>query len=347
MILADLRNLKDNDGALDTTARDAAETLELIKNVAASLRKSKRCVVVTGAGISVAAGIPDFRSKDGLFSQIKERYPSTVVTGQDLFDARLFKDPASIPIFYSFMGELKDLVAKATPTRSHHFLKMLDQRSQLLRCYTQNIDCLESSLHLSSDLTLDKRARIVQLHGDLKNVVCTMCARLFAFSEAWNDKYFKFGTAPPCPRCSDADQVRTALGKRNLPVGTLRPNVVLYNEHHPKGDQIADAASFDMKRKPDFLIVMGTSLKVFGIKRLVKDLARCIRDSYSTTPMNPLSSESDPANHPSKRSAVFGDNKRPRIILINQTELAAHSEWDDVFDVHIRADSDDAVKLIE
>src|SRR5271155_6019821 len=53
-----------------------------------SLRKARRVMVVTGAGISVAGGIPDFRSQGGLFDQIKSKFHGTIRRGQELFDAR-------------------------------------------------------------------------------------------------------------------------------------------------------------------------------------------------------------------------------------------------------------------
>ena len=154
--------------------------------------------------------------------------------GRDLFDASLFKDPASTALFYTFMGELKDIVSKASLTPTHHFLANLNNRNQLLRCYTQNIDCLEARLNLPCDLNDKRGARIVQLHGDLDHVICTFCKALFEFNNTWSE-IFKKGKCPPCPACVDLDNIRTASGKRPLSIGTLRPNIVLYNEFHHKG----------------------------------------------------------------------------------------------------------------
>jgi NAD-dependent histone deacetylase SIR2 len=58
----------------------------------------------------------------------------------------------------------------------------------------------------------------------------------------------------------------------------MRPNIVLYNEAHPTGDIVAEYANHDMKRKPDLLLVCGTSLKVDGIKGLVKSFAGQVRE---------------------------------------------------------------------
>jgi NAD-dependent histone deacetylase SIR2 len=46
---------------------------------------------------------------------------------------------------------------------------------------------------------------------------------------------FRKGEAPACPNCNDIAETRQALGKRALSIGTLRPDVVLYNENHSGG----------------------------------------------------------------------------------------------------------------
>src|SRR5262249_55665634 len=100
-------------------------------------------VVIAGAGISVSSGIPDFRSPDGLFAQLKRRYPKSLVSGRDLFDAQLFRDPARTSLFYSFIGHFKSICTEATITPTHTFLKRLHDDGNLFRVYTQNTAPLE------------------------------------------------------------------------------------------------------------------------------------------------------------------------------------------------------------
>ncbi|KAI8593362.1 DHS-like NAD/FAD-binding domain-containing protein [Geranomyces variabilis] len=283
---------------------------EPLAAVAGALHKSRRCVVVTGAGISVSGGIPDFRSADGLYNLVKARYPAAVVKGKDLFDAALFRDPTSTALFYTFMAELKTVVSKAEITPTHRFLKQLDVDHKLLRCYTQNIDGLELRLEMSANLNDKQSARIVQLHGDLDNVVCTMCNSQYPF-DATKSEVFRAGSPPPCPECETMQSVRMVVGKRLLAVGTLRPNIVLYNEHHSKGEQIANLAAYDIKKHPDLLVIMGTSLNVVGIKRLVKDLAKSVHE----------------------RNGI--------VVFINSTEVGR--EWDNIIDYHIQGATDDVV----
>ncbi|KAI8816006.1 DHS-like NAD/FAD-binding domain-containing protein, partial [Fimicolochytrium jonesii] len=298
-----------------TFGEDVAEHLSKVVN---ALHRSKRCVVVTGAGISVSGGIPDFRSANGLYNLVKDRYPSAVLKGKDLFDASLFRDPITTSVFYTFMAELKQVVSKACPTRTHEFVKSLDKDNKLLRCYTQNIDCLEERLEMCCDMTKKQDLRIVQLHGDLNNVICNMCRTLYPFDDVKRDS-FREGTPPSCENCENLQVVRELAGKRAVAVGTLRPNVVLYNEHHTQGDQIAEVAAFDVKKRPDMLIVMGTSLKVVGIKRLVKELGKSVHSAA----------------------------KPGTVLFINNADVGSHSEWDSVFDYHILGKTDDVVERLE
>lgn len=190
----------------------------------------------------------DFRSADGLYNLVKQKYPHAVVKGKDLFDANLFKDQVSTSVFYTFIAELKDLVNRASITRAHEFIKSLEDRGKLLRCYTQNIDGLEPRLGMNAQLehaeppargrapkqTERQDVRVVQLHGDLDSVICTLCRAKFDFQEEHRE-VFQGGEPPACPTCLDTEATRLAAGKRKLGIGTLRPNIVLYNEHHDKG----------------------------------------------------------------------------------------------------------------
>jgi len=286
------------------------------QNIAKAIRKSRKCIIVTGAGISVSGGIPDFRSSDGLYNLVKNKFPQAVVKGKDLFDATLFRDPVTTKVFYTFMGELKEILNKAKITPTHRFVKELDNQGKLLRCYTQNIDSLERRLKLSTDITDKKNAKIVQLHGDMDRVVCTLCQETFEFTNE-HKNIFKEGNSVPCPSCQSKSSIREMTGKRAIAVGSLRPNIVLYNEHHVNGDLINDFASYDISKKPDLLIVIGTSLKVYGIKNLVKRLAN-----------------------------VVHSRKNGKVIFINKTELCCKS-WDEIFDYEIISTSDEAISLLK
>lgn len=114
------------------------------------------------------------------------------------------------------------------------------------------------------------------LHGSLNHVLCTVCKSRSPFSEK-HQETFKSGDPPVCPCCEIKNQDRVKNNRRQLPVGTLRPSIVLYNEHHSQGDLIASVMLADLRKRPDILIIMGTSLKVSGIRQLVRDMAREVR----------------------------------------------------------------------
>ena len=165
---------------------------------------------------------------------MKNKFPQAVVKGKDLFDASLFRDPITTKVFYTFMGELKEILNKAKITPTHYFVKDLDNQGKLLRCYTQNIDSLERRLQLSTDINDKKNVKIVQLHGDMDRVVCTLCQKTFEFTND-HKAVFKEGNSIPCPSCQSKSNIREMTGKRAISVGSLRPNIVLYNEHHVNG----------------------------------------------------------------------------------------------------------------
>ncbi|KAF9268323.1 DHS-like NAD/FAD-binding domain-containing protein [Marasmius fiardii PR-910] len=306
-----------------------------------SVAKCKKIVVVTGAGISCSSGIPDFRSSDGLYALVKQQHPDVVMKGRDLFDASLFREPASTALFYTFISNLKRAIDRASPTPTHKFLKTLDTKKKLLRSYTQNIDGLEERAGLtpSSNMPREKgkivlkQQRNVQLHGDIHRVRCQSCSAEFSCTED-HLVVFEQGESPPCPECLQRSKSRVARSARAIRVGCLRPTIVLYDEVHPLGDDIGTVQSFDLGRKPDMLIIMGTSLKVHGLKKLVKEFSKTVH--AHSTPSPGTASTSKP-----KAKSWTG-----KVIFVNKT--APGSEWSGIIDYHIAGETDVWVeKVIE
>ncbi|KIM33876.1 hypothetical protein M408DRAFT_325449 [Serendipita vermifera MAFF 305830] len=327
-----ITTLNIEEDATDVTVRRA------LTGLSSAVVKSRRIVVVTGAGISCSCGIPDFRSSDGLYNLVKQQYPDVVLKGRDLFDASLFRDKTSTAVFYTFISGLKAAIDKASPSPTHHFLHTLHKRGKLLRSYTQNIDGLEERSGLSgtgsvpnapadaSNSKTDKPkiakdAKNIQLHGDIHRVRCNVCSASFPCEEE-HMEIFQKGTAPDCPECKQRSDERVARSARAVRVGTLRPAIVLYDEPHPLGDDIAAIQTSDLSKRPDLLIIMGTSLKVHGLKKLVKEFAKAVHHG-STTPS---------ATAP------------PKVIFVNKTAPAA--EWAGVIDLHVQGTSDAWVERV-
>lgn len=328
-----------NDSAADSTTR------RTLSNLSLAVAKCKKIVVVTGAGISCSCGIPDFRSSDGLYALVKQQYPDVVLKGRDLFDASLFRDTISTSVFYTFISQLKRSIDVASPSPTHRFIKTLDTKRKLLRSYTQNIDGLEEKAGLvgsSSDgVRINgkgkakikvKEVRNVQLHGDIHRVRCTFCSAELLCTEEYLDR-FNTGVPPDCPECVTRSKARVARSARALKIGILRPAIVLYDEPHPLGDEIGSMQTADINRKPDMLIIMGTSLKVHGFKKLVRDFARVVHDA---APSPASASTSSP---PKGARSMAG-----KVIFVNKT--APGSEWDGIIDYHVVGETDAWVERV-
>ena len=189
-----------------------------------------------------------------------------------------------------------------TPTATHKFLRALRDGGRLVRNYTQNIDGLEAKEGLSTDLSLGtgSKARFsqkvfreprpdsveldssffggvecVQLHGSLDQLRCGLCTKLSSWDEERESTTLS-GQAPDCPACEDYNARRTGRGRRGLAVGRLRPDIVLYGEEHPKANLVGPLITHDLALGPDVLLILGTSLKVHGLKIIIKEFAKAV-----------------------------------------------------------------------
>ncbi|KAJ7596660.1 DHS-like NAD/FAD-binding domain-containing protein [Mycena floridula] len=320
--------------SLDLSSVKDSSTRRALRDLSHTVAKSKKIIIVTGAGISCSSGIPDFRSSDGLYALVKQQYPDVVLKGRDLFDASLFRDTTSTAVFFTFISQLKKSIDSAAPTPTHHFIKTLDTKKKLLRSYTQNIDGLEEKVGLLSSSSHEAKSsgkgkskiqtrnvRNVQLHGDIHRVRCQTCSAEYPCTPE-HLSFFNEGTCPDCPECLERAHARKARSARAIKVGTLRPAIVLYDEPHPLGDDIGTIQGLDVARKPDLLIIMGTSLKVHGLKKLIKDFAKTVHAS---------SSSSSP-------------NSTGKVIFVNRTPPG--SEWSGVIDYHVAGDTDTWVEKV-
>jgi len=76
---------------------------------------------------------------------------------------------------------------------------------------------------------------------------------------------------------------RVLRGKRRSGVGRIRPNVLLYGEENPNSTDIGKLTAQDLRKAPDLVIIIGTSLKVPGARRLAKELCCTTKASGGTT----------------------------------------------------------------
>lgn len=306
----------------------AEENIKL-HDVAKTIYKSKKLIVLTGAGISCNAGIPDFRSDDGLYKIVKEKYPQAFIKGQELFDISLFRDAMTLSIFCTFMEGLYKHSLLANATETHRFIRTLKERNKLLRCYTQNIDSLEKTIDLNcgidsaefneinTKLFRDswKSLDVVQLHGNLHKLACTHCFAHYDWTES-RQQMLQDGINPECENCHHKYQERLYSGKRLTGnIGVLRPDIVLYGENHPQSELLAKGLNIDMSMKSDCLLIMGTSLKVDGVKKLVRSMAKLVH------------------------------GRGGKVIFVNKSPLS--KQWASVVDYEVLCDCDDFVRHLK
>lgn len=213
------------------------------------------------------------------------------------------------------MASLRAGSCTAQPTPTHKFLRILKDRGSLLRTYTQNIDGLEARVGLNLGTVPLRQNDALQLHGDIHRLKCFLCAVKYDYNPIYTAMLMN-GEPPECPSCADKCAIRVALGRRYVAIGTLRPDIVLYGEQHPARNVIANACTSDLKRKPDCLVIAGTSLKVPGLKTLIKNFAKAVHASGG------------------------------QVIFINSTDVIT-SEWSQVIDYHVQCRSDDFVQHLK
>ena len=220
--------------------------------------------------------VPDFRSSKGLFNTLRTQH-KLKASGKHLFDAAVYRNDSSTSSFHAMVRELSHLTQNAKPSLFHHMLATLAEEGRLLRLYTQNVDGIDTALQpLATTVPLNKKGpwpKTVQLHGGLEKMVCSKCGHLAEFEGA----LFEGPEPPPCTECEIMDTVRTVSGLRSHGVGRLRPRMVLYNEYNPDEEAIGAVSASDLRSRPDAVIVVGTSLKVPGIRRLAKELCAVTR----------------------------------------------------------------------
>lgn len=255
------KNISDNDlwrviAAIlsDPPRRHRLPHMQTIENTCETIMKSRNIIVLTGAGVSVSCGIPDFRSRDGIYERLRVEYPD-MRDPQSMFDIGYFsKDPRP---FYQFAKEIYP--GQFEPSLSHRFIKLLESKGKLLRNYTQNIDTLERVAGIEN---------VIECHGSFATASCTRCKYRVDADEIKDDIFQQ--RIPMCKICSaeSTKDFETGLTSRFdqpfnhnqlVAAGVMKPDIVFFGESLP--DKFHSTIESD-KIKCDLLIVIGSSLKV-------------------------------------------------------------------------------------
>ncbi|XP_023864030.1 NAD-dependent protein deacetylase sirtuin-1 isoform X1 [Salvelinus sp. IW2-2015] len=211
--------------------RKKRKDINTLEDVVRLLQESKKILVLTGAGVSVSCGIPDFRSRDGIYARLAIDFPD-LPDPQAMFDIEYFRrDPRP---FFKFAKEIYP--GQFQPSPCHKFISMLDKQGKLLRNYTQNIDTLEQVAGVQ---------RIIQCHGSFATASCLVCKHKVDCEAVREDIFYQ--VVPHCPRCPD------------IPLAIMKPDIVFFGENLP---ELFHRAMRQDKDEVDLLIVIGSSLKV-------------------------------------------------------------------------------------
>lgn len=195
------------------------------------IESSRRIVFFGGAGVSTESGVPDFRSKDGLYNQHDVRfdgYQPEYLLSRDCLD----NEPE---VFFEFYRQKMD-TRNVLPNEAHKYLARLEREGKLKAVVTQNID----GLHQKAG-----SVNVCEIHGTTLRNYCMKCGREYPSD-------FIFESAARVPRC--------ACG------GVVRCGVTLYGEALPS-EAFQNAA--DAVHTADMMIIGGTSLTVYPAAGLV------------------------------------------------------------------------------
>ena len=161
--------------------------LQILQN---DIDRARRIVFFGGAGVSTESGVPDFRSRDGLYSQTW-KYPPETILSHDFFVEKTAD-------FYAFYKQ-KMLFLDVKPNAAHKKLAELEQAGKLTAVITQNIDGLHQAAGSKN---------VLELHGSVHRNYCTRCGRFH------DVQFVKNSVGVPLCACG----------------GVVKPDVVLYGE---------------------------------------------------------------------------------------------------------------------
>jgi NAD-dependent deacetylase len=198
------------------------------ERVAALLRESDRAVVLTGAGISVPSGIPDFRSPGtGLWENVDPMEVAHIDAWR--------RDPDR---FWSFYSQRFAALVDKQPNEAHLAIAELERRGLVRAVITQNIDRLHR---------LAGTERLIEVHGSIDHSVCMECGGKVPIERVI--ELMANGGAPECEAC----------------IAALKPDVVLFGELLPER-ALSEAQSLAMDA--DLMLCVGSSLEVYPVAGL-------------------------------------------------------------------------------
>lgn len=258
--------------------REKLPQYNTIEDAVSLIQRSRRIIILTGAGISVSCGIPDFRSRNGLYASLKANGQYDLDDPQQMFDIHYFKEHPAV--FYSFASQIYP--SNFIPSPCHRFIKLIEDKGKLLRNYTQNIDTLETQAGIK---------RVLQCHGSFKTATCLLCRKQVPGVEIESEILER--RVPYCKVCLEAHRAaeaqRTKVTKKgkkrkewdddsddrddDIQLGIMKPDITFFGE---KLNDEFDRALIEDRDKVDLLLVIGTSLKVSPVSEILSHLPHSV-----------------------------------------------------------------------
>jgi len=199
-----------------------------VERLADLVRESRCTVALTGAGISVPSGIPDFRTPEtGLWANVDPMEVAHI----DVFEG----DPAR---FWSYYRPRFHSLGDKRPNAGHEALAELERRGLLEGVITQNID----RLHRAAG-----SRNVVEVHGSIETSTCRSCAASYAIGEV--DALFDEEGIAVCVACD----------------GPVKPDVVLFGEMLP---ELAVERARELAAGAELMLCIGSSLLVHPVAAL-------------------------------------------------------------------------------
>ena len=200
-----------------------------VERLAELVREAHSVIALTGAGISVPSGIPDFRSPgSGLWENVNPMEVAHI----DAWRA----DPER---FWHFYGNRFQTLEGKEPNGAHRALVELERRGLLDAVITQNIDML----HRKAGTT-----DLIEVHGTIEHASCLACGAQYPLAETRARLEHSPVSVPACD-CGEP----------------LKPDVVLFGEFLPEG---ALERAYELAARADVLLCVGSSLEVHPIAQL-------------------------------------------------------------------------------
>ncbi len=199
---------------------------ELIKKVAEMIKRAKKVIVFTGAGVSTESGIPDFRSPGGVWQKYNP---------EDFYYQKFLSSEEAREKYWQMSREFYEPLQRAQPNLAHKAVVQLEKMGKLDCVITQNID----NLHQKAGNSPEK---VIELHGTAISVSCLSCRKKYPRAEiqTWLISGVK---VPKCPECG----------------GILKPDTVSFGQPMPPRET---EEAFERARQCDLFIVIGSSLVV-------------------------------------------------------------------------------------